>query len=221
MMLAESLSLESGLMLFAGVLALTFFSLSLARRARQRMAQSRVEAREQFARLREHTDLHGTMNDLLLQLEGFSRRINAQTDTKFAKLETVVRDADERIARLESLLARLERVPARRWASTPQVRPAAQNPARDPDGRRRPSESADEAPPPPGRSLEAPRPTSAPAAITGNDVRPTPPAPPPVDPRLQRIYELADSGTAAIKIAEMIGLPLGEVEIILNLRRLQ
>lgn len=219
MMLAESLSLENGLMLFAGVLALTFFSLSLVRRARKRMAQSRAEAREQFARLREHSNLHGTMNDLLLQLEDFSRRINAQTDTKFAKLETVVRDADDRIARLESLLARLERVPARRRASTPQVRPAAQNPARDPDGRQRSLKSVDEVPTPPAKSPETPEPKPARAAATGSDARPTPP--PPADPRFQRIYTLADGGTAAIKIAEMIGMPLGEVEIILNLRRLQ
>jgi len=54
-------------------------------------------------------------------------------------------------------------------------------------------------------------------------MRENPPAaaatPNPVDERTQRIYDLADQGRAAIEIAQKLEEPLGEVELILNLRK--
>lgn len=38
------------------------------------------------------------------------------------------------------------------------------------------------------------------------------------DPRFQRLYELADSGQSPLRIAHELSMPLGEVELILNLR---
>jgi hypothetical protein len=43
--------------------------------------------------------------------------------------------------------------------------------------------------------------------------------PPAVSSRTKRIHEMADEGLPAIKIAEAVAVPLGEVELVLNLRR--
>ena len=43
----------------------------------------------------------------------------------------------------------------------------------------------------------------------------------PVDPRFERIYELVDAGASPIQVAEQLDLPLGEVELILDLRKLR
>ena len=39
------------------------------------------------------------------------------------------------------------------------------------------------------------------------------------DPRFERVYALADAGFSATKIATQIGSQVGEVELILSLRR--
>jgi septal ring factor EnvC (AmiA/AmiB activator) len=39
--------------------------------------------------------------------------------------------------------------------------------------------------------------------------------------RRRRVYELADSGTVPISIAETLCMPLGDVEVLLNLRRFE
>jgi hypothetical protein len=39
------------------------------------------------------------------------------------------------------------------------------------------------------------------------------------DPRFERVYALADAGFSAARIASQIGSQVGEVELILSLRR--
>ena len=188
MMLGDAATLQNGMIVLAAVLALTFFSLSLTRRAQRRAAASRPDSRAQFDSLREQSQLRSSMDDLLLQLEDVSRRINAQIDTKFVKLEMVVRDADDRIARLEKLLSR--------EAQTGSL-PGAPAVSSAPPARPSPNKSADPSP------TETQR-DSAPRA--------TPNAP------TARIHELADDGMSPLQIAETLGLPVGEVELVLNLR---
>ncbi len=43
----------------------------------------------------------------------------------------------------------------------------------------------------------------------------------PDDARYERIYELVDAGASPIQVAEQLDLPLGEVELILDLRKLR
>ena len=50
------------------------------------------------------------MSELLVELQDLSRQITAQIDTRFAKLETVIADADGRIGRLERLLRRISEI---------------------------------------------------------------------------------------------------------------
>ena len=41
-----------------------------------------------------------------------------------------------------------------------------------------------------------------------------------VDPVRRKIYELADAGRSIVEIAAEVGQPTGQIELILNLRRL-
>jgi hypothetical protein len=63
-----------------------------------------------------------------------------------------------------------------------------------------------------------------------NAATPAAPTPPPAEPlsapassspdqRRRKIYELADAGAAPLTIADKLHIPLGEVELILNLRK--
>lgn len=74
-------------------------------RRRPRDANSpRAYAREQIAKLREEEGIKNDIGALLVEVQDISRKMNAQLDTKFCKLERVIRDADERIAGLDRLL---------------------------------------------------------------------------------------------------------------------
>ena len=191
MLLSDASIIQNGLLPLAAVIALTFYSLVLIRRNRRRSSSTNTQMQQQFAALRGHSELRESMDELLLQIEDVSRRTNALLDTKFAKLDAVVRDADQRIARLEQLLKDLD--------SARTAMAAARQPARTSSDGVRPRQNAEV------RAV----PVEEHAA----------PAAPPSDPRLDQIYGLADTGLSAIKIASEMGMPLGEVEFALNLRR--
>lgn len=184
------------MILMGGCALLLLFT--LLRRPQRREPTTRSLVREQMARLREQRDVSHNMDDLMVQLEELARRINAQVETKFAKLDVLVVDADERIARLEELLG----------------------------GRRSPSKTgtgitggqtaplADKPPVAPGPGKEnVPRPL---AKREGGEES---------GPRLGRaaehigeIHVLCDAGKKAHQIAAELSLPVGEVQLVLDLR---
>jgi len=88
------------------LVAVSLIIVATRRRAADRAGSPREYAREQIARLREEHAVKSDMESLLVQLTELSREINAQIDTRFAKLEQAIADADERIAALEALLRR-------------------------------------------------------------------------------------------------------------------
>lgn len=55
-----------------------------------------------FASLSQQRAVERQMQSLLVELSEMSRQISAQLDTRAAKLEQLIHDADERIARLQS-----------------------------------------------------------------------------------------------------------------------
>jgi hypothetical protein len=202
------------LLVFLGI-ALLLIQL---RRHQFRSTTARDVTREQFARLRDERGVQQAMDKLLLQLEELSRRINAQVDTRFLKLETVIRDADDRIAKLEGLLGKSKQPGTRTAGAVKAPEPKA---ASEPGNETRPTTPPPRASAPlPGASTSPPEPftppaaTSTPAARAGEALEPVAPA----DPRVGRVHALADAGQQPIKIAEELDMPLGEVEFILNLR---
>jgi hypothetical protein len=128
------------------------------------------------------------MQTLMRELSEMARKIGTQLDAKSARLEALIRAADERVARLESFSygggAR----------STTNDTPADDN-----DGH-----TSKPLPP----DIVLPPPSNAVAAT----------APHEPDPRHAQIYALADQGLSAVQIAERLGYNEGEIELIVALR---
>ncbi len=98
-------SVTSGQVMLLGIVAVvTALSLiSGARRRREGGPSPKAYARELTVRLKEQHAVKGDLSDLMLQLQEVAREVNGQLDTRFAKLERSIADADERIARLSRL----------------------------------------------------------------------------------------------------------------------
>lgn len=86
------------------LLAMVLLSISIRRRARERMGPPTQTARERLQELAEQRGVRDDMEQLLAELQDLARKINAQIDTKFAKLEAAIADADRRIAALDRLI---------------------------------------------------------------------------------------------------------------------
>ena len=159
---------------------------------RRRVARSQ---RQNAPRPREDAgvrDVRQTMERLLIELHDVSREMNARLDTKISVLNNLVREADDRIERLEALAR--------------QSRPEA------PDASRGAG---------PGSSGQRDRDTRPSDTWHGGAPDPRTDAPPGRDrpsERYAEIYALADQGLDARQIAEKTGQHTGEVELILGLR---
>jgi len=205
MLAAQADNLSGGLTILLVVLGAVSISLIVLRRRQSHMASQRETPSQKVQRVKGAQRVREVADDLLVQLEQVAREVNARLDTKFARLERVVRDADQRIARLEQLLGHSPDAPAAcspsseaprpsRSAHDPQPRAAQRSPtAADPDARSAPARTSDATP--------------QDAAL--------------VNPRHRRVYNMFDAGTAPFQIAEALDMPLSEVELILNLRELR
>jgi hypothetical protein len=128
------------------------------------------------------------MSNLLVELSEMARKISAQLDTRAAKLEALIKEADEKIAMLKSGGAGAG---AGMGATEVVEKPK---------------------PTPPSRSrLVADIPEDEPS--TGPSLIFEPP-----DPRYEQVYMLADQGRSAVEIARKLDRPSGEIELILALR---
>jgi hypothetical protein len=238
-------SMDKGLLSLLMMLSAVAIMVVLLRRHQFRHATRKDVVREQNASLRDQHRLRQSMDDLLVQLEEVSRRVSAQVDTKFAQLDAVVRDADERIVRLERLLGKREpEAPAARsaslgppapqpmsLASSPQqpmspastasqpMSPTPAAPAREPRRRSGPPADVVRTPPVDGAERTAAELNAVPSATRLGSADPAVLRRDSADPRFQPLYDLIDSGHSPIQAAEALSLPLGEVELILNLRR--
>jgi hypothetical protein len=121
-----------------------------------------------FSSLSAQRAVERQMQSLLVELSEMARQISAQLDTRSAKLQLLIEQADEKIAQLKQLE---QNAPCDFAAS-----PAG------------------------GRAAES------------ADPKPIP------DPRHADVYALADQGRSAPQIAQTLGRPNGEVELILALR---
>ena len=81
-----------GLMMFSSV-----------RRHRRGGPDPQAYARDQIARLKDQKAIKDDLQQLVVELHDAARRLNAQMDTKSAKLEALITDADERIRRFSRL----------------------------------------------------------------------------------------------------------------------
>jgi hypothetical protein len=104
---------HSQMALIAIVVAVSVMMIISARRRRLQDANSpRAYAREQITRLREEAEIKDNLEAVIVQVQDVTRQLNAQLDTKFCRLEQVIRDADARIAELDRLVRMTEGRPA-------------------------------------------------------------------------------------------------------------
>jgi len=92
------------LAILLGVIIITSLMLISARRKiRESRNTPRAYSRDLYARLKEEKTAIGNMQEVMLELEQLARQIHGQIDTRYAKLEAVIRDADQRIETLSRL----------------------------------------------------------------------------------------------------------------------
>ncbi len=80
--------------------------ISARRRMRKGSNSPAAYTREQRTRIRDEQSLVQEMEEVMARLESVSAELQARLDTRFAKMESVLRDADARIDHLERLLRR-------------------------------------------------------------------------------------------------------------------
>ncbi|UCE59233.1 MAG: hypothetical protein JSU63_17535 [Phycisphaerales bacterium] len=111
-MIASALQIADGnsvgagqLVLLAGALiCLTLVMRSTFRRVRSSRRQPRSTARQMYADLQSESEAKRDLQQTMLELDQLARQIQGRIDTRFAKLEAVIRDADERIDKLSRLV---------------------------------------------------------------------------------------------------------------------
>jgi len=64
---------------------------------------SKEQARNRAVPIADQAEIRSQLEKLMVELEGLARRINAHIDTRFCKLEVLMKEADRRIERLERL----------------------------------------------------------------------------------------------------------------------
>ena len=102
LLLAEGI-MSSGQMALISiiVIATTLMLISQSRRRLESGPSPRLYAREQLARLKEEKVVHDEMSEVMGHLEQLSREINAQLDAKLMRMDRCIREADDRIKRLD------------------------------------------------------------------------------------------------------------------------
>lgn len=95
-------------MLVLAVGALAIVMLSTRRRIRESQRLSPTAARRRYAELQEEVKASRGLEQVMLELDQLSRQIHGRIDTKLARLEAVIRDADQRIDTLSRLIRTMQ-----------------------------------------------------------------------------------------------------------------
>lgn len=195
-------SLLPGMLLAFGVLLALLMMMRLMRR-KQHTRPVDGTPDERIAAIHERaTASIGPLDRAMADAEQLARRLAATMENKAARLELLIEEADRKLEELNRAVAqaRPAPAPAERSARPPRIDPALLDMARveqdreERHGHRENPRLADETP-------ERPR------------------QEPPADPVHRRVWALADDGLPPLDIARSLNQPIGQVELILNLRR--
>jgi hypothetical protein len=186
---------NTSLILLGGVAILVvLLTITTRRRAADRGGSPREYLSEQLSHVREQKGIRQDMEELMLQLEKLSREISSQVDTRFAKLEQAIADADARIAEMKRLGF----------------------------GRQGPSAGSLAAPPTRPEPRLSPDPTGPMSTPSEQPVGPATDAtssPEGQDAFNRQVLELTDTGLSPVEIGRRLNRNPGEIELIINLNR--
>ena len=96
-LLVAGVSIQQAGLLAAILAVCALLLVSQRRRTRDREPSTSAYVRELRSQIRDQGEQHRETGELAIDLEEIARRITAEVDTRFVKLETVIRHADERI----------------------------------------------------------------------------------------------------------------------------
>lgn len=193
--IAEGASASSQqLILLAAIVLAAFFFMRMIRKSSPTDGSPKTYRRELDSAVEQNAAIRRDMEQLLIELDRFSRDVSAQIDTRFVKLEQSIADADKRISALRILLE------AARAAGAS----LGQFPAADTPG---PVDSPDTAHPQNTALSNASMEDSSTGSVRLS-----------ASQRRKQIYDLADQGLSPLQIAQKLDQRVGEVELILNLR---
>ena len=167
------MSASQAVMLAGAIVGLTILMLSTRRKIRTRTQEPGSTVRQRYAELEGSRATLRHMEQAMLELDQLSREMHARLDTKYLKLEAVIRDADRRIEQLT------------RIADVAMGKPAVDVTLAQEDPR-----------------------GYAPASESSG-----------LHEQHAVVYRLAQSGLTPLEIATEIAKPVGEVELILALRK--
>lgn len=181
------------------MISLLRYQLSAAKRRRQdNKEQSVATHTKAIVTAREHDQRE-------VELYEHFREMNAKLDTKIHILNELILEADTTIKRLQQLQISTGTAVSQPEETTSNEEPTVVEPAVETDAEVAGKEAS---------------PAQEPLII---DVDQTPAAAPASSQKLElpfaEIYRLADRGLSAVDISERVGKPVGEVDLILSLRR--
>jgi hypothetical protein len=155
-----------------------------------------VTPREQLERMKQERGMRRDLGELAGEVEALAQRLGAQLDAQARRVEDLIRQADQRIARLEALQKVSGCISG--------------------DAKSNPTPFSEPGSPTGPVLTDSPtlRSTLPPATQA---TRPAPAAQSD-DPMARRIYQLADAGLDSQSIARKLGEHVGKVELILALR---
>lgn len=88
----------------AGIVLAAFMLMRWSqRRMMQNQNRSNLSVQDRVEKSRQGTEIYSQIGELMSQLADLSRQINGQIDTRIAKLELLIREADRTIDRLQKL----------------------------------------------------------------------------------------------------------------------
>lgn len=198
--------------LFIAAILLFTFTLLRRLRLRRRLASSPASTSRPnvVEPTREPVNLRGTQEDLAVRLHETFRELSARLDMKIYVLDELLHRAEAKIAELEKLMASSPDRP-RASREAPAEKDEESNPTKELE-----ATSAGSTPDP---LIIEPERGSSNLANQSKHAPEMEPSPDKAGGRFAAIYSLADQGLTPAEIGARTRHPIGEVELILSLRR--
>ena len=193
---------EFGPFILVGAMALVGFFMLLKARGRVNRGRQHTDlsARERVAKVTKSRDIYDNINELMARLADLSRQVNGQLDTRMAKLEKLLADADGKIEKLGEMGGG----DAGEAAGGGRAESAAEYARNLAEEVRQVSEPVRGAS---GSKADGVGSGSASEQVDGGAAA------------RQAVLELAQEGLTSRAIAQRLGRPVGEVELILSLAK--
>lgn len=179
-------------LLILGLLLVLFVFIGWTTRRRGKEPSPRQYRREIDSATRQQEQVRLELEELLRELEAAGQRLGDQLERQAGRIETLLKESDRRINALSAALDRAKTTDS-------------------------PGATSSDASP----LTNAHSTTNAESPEVGaTEVQPEADVPPHdrADAARRRIYELADAGVPALDISKQTDRPVGEIELILNLR---